>query len=199
MLDPGAYFEQASPLINRLLSPETVTLTRAGRLYSNRNESISTALVKTLASAGATSVILEADDGLLLTGTLLAGTTLAIAGHAASYTVAADAEPAAGGASITVTLTGALSASASVGAAVTLSDGPSYTWTNALVVSTDRRDRGGDPGAELYLLVDLPVLGAPATPAEGDSLLRAYDGSTGRVTRVQPAIAGSWRVQVGVA
>ena len=195
--DPFAFFEAASASINRALGAETVTLSRTGKLFTDRNEAPSSLLVKTTAISGASSIVLKAADGLLLSGTLLKDTRLAIAGHASPYLAATDAQAAEDGASITVTLASALSSGATAGVAVTLSAGPVYTWTNALVISTERRDRGGDIGADLYMVVDLPVRGAPTTPEEGDGLTRAYDGSVGRVGRVPPALAGSWRVEVG--
>lgn len=199
MISPSAYFEIASPAVNLILGAETISLTRSGSLYTNRNEAPNLLLVKTTAATGATSIVLEAEDGQLLTGSVLADTAIQISGHAAAYRVAADAAAAGDGASITLTLTSALTSGAVAGTEVTIAANPTYTWTNALVISTDRADRGGDPGTELWMIVDLPVAGAPTVPAEGDSLTRAYDGSTGRVTKVPSALAGSWRIQVGAA
>lgn len=192
-MNPAAYFDRHSGALNRALGAEEVRLTRPSQLFSSRNEAPNAFELSAAALAGATSISLRENEGLPLSGKLLAGSKLTLAG--AVYTV--GAEVTAAGVSITVTITPPLAANAAEGATVAFTSGPSWTWTNALVLSTARRDHGGDPSAELYLSVDLPVLNSPATPLEGDSLLRVKDGSEGRVSRVHPENAGSWRVEVG--
>lgn len=198
MLGIDELWDELSPTINAALGAETIVLQRGSRLYAGNNEAPATLELAAAAAAGATSIVLRASGGRLLSGSLLAGQRYTIAG--ATYTGGATTHIAAGGAgTVATSISPALTAAAAEGAVVTLAGGPRYTWTNALVLDVARRHAGGDPGAEVEMVVDLPTLSAPTTPEQGDRLERPKTGFAGRVDRVPPAIAGSWRVEVGPA
>ena len=151
--------------------------------------------VKTAASSGASSLVLELASHGRLKGSLLAGARLVIAGQAYRLTAAATSA----GNSITVLISPVLAAEAPAGAVVTMHPEATFTLEGCHVASRMSRDFGQPSDQATVAIIRVPVASAAKAGVEPatDDVLVLEDGLIGTVINIPMANAAFWTLQLG--
>lgn len=195
----GDMWRDLAPEIGRTLGStadhpergERVILRRASTLEDVDGDATPSVLrVAVAALAGATVLVLGMAAGRL-SGVLLAGARVTVAGT--DYAVAADATA---GETLTVTLTTGLLAPVAQGAEVTVHPEAVSTFEDCIIHRRMRRDLARPLQADHMAVVMVPAKNAPTAPRLNDTL-ELEDGTVGRVANTVVSGGAFWKLQMG--